>query len=129
MNRSIPPRLSTWLLRRFATDHLRESMMGDLIEQYAEGRSAMWYRRQVLTTIAVGVWADLREHKLQAAGAIVLWFVCAYALWAFTASVRQALLPNFLNREWQSEGLRQLWVYYGMPFVFIMCIGQTASAG
>jgi hypothetical protein len=126
MNRAAPPRFSTWLLQRFAISHRRDSMVGDLVEQYAEGRSAMWYRRQVLTTIAVAMWADLRGHKLLAAQAIVLWFVATFAVFAFTGSVQQALHPYFLSREWPSEFWMRFWNWYGVPFVLVNSIGSMA---
>jgi hypothetical protein len=86
----------------------------------------MWYRWQALRTIATAVWADVREQKLRVAGAIVLWFGGMWLLTESTASIRQALFLNFFNREWQSEVLRQFWVYYGVPFVLLLCIGNIA---
>jgi hypothetical protein len=122
MNRATPPKFSTRLLQRFAISQRRESMAGDLLEQYAEGRSAMWYRRQVLTTIAVAMWADLRGHKLVAAQAIVLWLFATFTVSTLTGSVQQALHPYFLSREWPSEFWMRFWLWYDVPFVLVRCI-------
>jgi hypothetical protein len=60
MSVSQPPRLATWLLQHLASSPRRESLVGDLIEQYRNGRSATWYWRQVLTAILVGATRDVR---------------------------------------------------------------------
>src|SRR5216684_4519442 len=67
-----PPRLATWLLERLASGEKRESVIGDLAEQYQHGRSLTWYWRQVLSTILVGVMKDLREHRLLAIRSVIL---------------------------------------------------------
>lgn len=55
MTRSAPPRLATWLLERFAAGPLRESLIGDILEQYASGRSSTWYVRQALMIVFVAL--------------------------------------------------------------------------
>jgi hypothetical protein len=103
-------------------------MAGDLIEQYHDGRSTMWYRWQVLTTILAAAVAEVREHKLLAVRAIAIWFVGAYALGRLTASLRQSLFPGLLNAELfeRSEMLRQFWAWSGVPFVVLPCVGCAA---
>jgi hypothetical protein len=51
MMRGHPPQVATWLLRRLAVGWHSESLEGDLIEQYAQGRSRLWYWRQVAMAI------------------------------------------------------------------------------
>ena len=46
-----PPILATWLLRRLNSGYHTDSLAGDLIEEYARGRSRAWYWRQVLIVI------------------------------------------------------------------------------
>jgi hypothetical protein len=53
MKTSQPPILATKLLERFASGPHGDSLAGDLVEQYREGRSAAWYWRQVLLAIVV----------------------------------------------------------------------------
>jgi hypothetical protein len=57
MKASEPPRFATWVPERLAPRLKRESLLGDLIEQYHNGRSAAWYRRQVLTAVLTGAGA------------------------------------------------------------------------
>jgi hypothetical protein len=53
--------------------------MGDLMEEYRNGRSSAWYWRQVLLTIAVTLWKEISVHKLLAARAVAtgwaVWFL------------------------------------------------------
>jgi hypothetical protein len=72
MKTSDPPILMTWLLERLAPHHQRESLIGDLREQFHDGRSAWWYRRQVFTTILAGLAEDVGTHKLLGVRAIVI---------------------------------------------------------
>jgi hypothetical protein len=58
-----PPAVAAWLLERLASGERQESLIGDLLEQYRQGRSASWYRRQVLMAILVSVAKALRDHK------------------------------------------------------------------
>jgi preprotein translocase subunit SecY len=47
-----PPTLATWLLTRAVRRN--DALVGDLLEEYRRGRSAVWYWRQVLTAVVVG---------------------------------------------------------------------------
>jgi hypothetical protein len=47
----VPPKLASWVLERWGSPYHGESLAGDLIEQYQEGRSRAWYWRQVLAAI------------------------------------------------------------------------------
>jgi hypothetical protein len=53
MNLPKPPQLATWLLQHLSSGHHTEPLAGDLIEEYARGRSRAWYWRQVLIAILV----------------------------------------------------------------------------
>jgi hypothetical protein len=53
MKTSQPPILATKLLGRLVSGPHSDALAGDLIEQYREGRSALWYWRQVLLAIVV----------------------------------------------------------------------------
>lgn len=52
MTQHQPPALATWLLKRAARGN--EALVGDILEEYRRGRPAVWYWRQVLTTVIVG---------------------------------------------------------------------------
>ena len=50
----------------------RESLIGDLTEQYQRGRSTIWYWRQVLAAIFGGAARGIRGRKRLATGSLVL---------------------------------------------------------
>jgi len=59
-----PPRLARWLLERFGTASRLHSLVGDLAEEYANGRSGAWYWQQALGTVALDFVRALRTHPL-----------------------------------------------------------------
>ena len=127
MNQADPPRLSTWLLQRWAFGQRRQSMAGDLIEQYRDGRSAMWYRRQVLTTIVAAAVADVREHKLFAVRAIAIWFVATIVLNWLTASLRRVAVP--MVPQFGGMAVGDAAAVLGLvrrAFALLLCVGYAA---
>jgi hypothetical protein len=86
---SQPPTLATWLLKRFEAPRCADPLIGDLLEEYGRGRSKLWYWKQCLAAIVVGVYQDIRTHKLLAirgalTGFVVL-FVAGRLLFIFFA--------------------------------------------
>lgn len=67
MRAADPPTLATRLLEWLVSGPHREAIVGDLIEQYRQGRSGRWYWRQVLLAVVVDVAKELRDNKLLAA--------------------------------------------------------------
>lgn len=127
MSSAEPPRFSTWLLERLSPRPKRESLVGDLREQFHHGRSAWWYRRQVVGTIFAGLIADIAAHKLLAVRALVIGWSAILLLtqfaWPWLEESRRALFREWGTSLWgESEILRQLWVYYGLPFVAVTCL-------
>jgi hypothetical protein len=94
MTISDPPCLATWLLRHLVCGAKRESVVGDLIEQYGRRQSSSWYWWQALTTILATTSQDIRDHKLLAVRAIV----AAYGFWLL-----QRLLLGFLMRTMEHQ--------------------------
>ena len=83
-----PPRVATWLLDNFRYGPLSDSLVGDLIEQFRQGRSRYWYYRQVAVALAAGMVKGVREHKFRAlaglsAGCCILY---AYGVLSFITS-------------------------------------------
>jgi hypothetical protein len=63
---SQPPRLATWLVKRFGVAVCTDPLIGDLLEEFIRGRSRLWYWKQALRAIVIGVYQDIRTHKLLA---------------------------------------------------------------
>ena len=106
MSGSLPPRLADWLLLRLVYGPRRQSLIGDLHEQYERGRSAPWYWRQSIKAILAGVWSDLRWHPAELThalcaglGALVLYnlLIVSPAWWLIE---RIALDHELLRRIW-----------------------------
>ena len=72
--RRVPPAVPTWFLMRFLTGRRRDAIIGDLIEAHHDGRSALWYWRQVCEAILMSFLVALWEHKLIAVIALFLGF-------------------------------------------------------
>jgi hypothetical protein len=66
MSSRTPPRLATWLLTHLGPTYRRESLVGDLLEEYQQDRSRGWYWQQTGAALLIGVsrWFLLRLPKL-----------------------------------------------------------------
>ena len=57
---SHPPKFALFLLRNLLPKRNSESITGDLLEQFGEGRSNAWFWRQVLVAMRTAVFHQLR---------------------------------------------------------------------
>ena len=51
MKSAKPPRLAAWILQHFGPEFNQEALTGDLNEALGQGRSSLWYWRQVLAAV------------------------------------------------------------------------------
>jgi hypothetical protein len=83
-----PPRLATWLLDRLGYTRHNAALAGDLLEEFAAGRTAAWYWRQTAMVISSGAvrnlqlsqryfYAVLTGFAAQSAVALALWVLGA----------------------------------------------------
>jgi hypothetical protein len=80
MNLHHPPKLAMYLLNRFGSPYHRESLAGDLFEQFQSVRSARWFWQQVLSAIVTARirelgsrhWSSLAKRVLRIVNAIML---------------------------------------------------------
>ena len=86
MKSSQPPAGATWLLERFSFGHRNDALIGDLVEEYGNGRSGAWYWRQALTAIAVAFSQEIRAHKLLAVRAVATGWAVWYVYGLFVSS-------------------------------------------
>ena len=76
---SVHRTIVVWIFDRLALD---VALAGDLREERAGGRSTIWYCRQVLIAICVGIWRPIFQHKVLALRALATG--CAFnAVWLF----------------------------------------------
>ena len=107
--RSVPS-LARWLLQHFGSSPNNDAIMGDIAEQYAQGRSRIWYWQQVVTAIALGMITECWNHKLLAGQALVRGWLVLY-LCSYT------LRPLFNNLASWSRWWRAYWI---RPSVFTL---------
>ena len=80
---------AAWMFERLGLD---AALAGDLLEECAQGRSKLWYWRQVLIAIWIGIWQAVFDHKVLALRAVATGCV-VNGVWYF------------------------LWVKFHLPFV------------
>jgi len=68
MSERVPPKIAAWLLRKWGSRYHAESLAGDLLEQYREGRSRAWYWGQVAAAVAIAQAHAVLAGLITAAG-------------------------------------------------------------
>ena len=122
MNSSNPPRVAHWLLERLASGPQRESLIGDMLEQYQRGRSSTWYWRQTIRAIAACFAAEIWHHKLLAASVAV---ISAYLpdlymfsrLWEWVGRLDRLWYPHLIYSRW-SWMVIDPWAYRLKPYLW-----------
>ncbi len=93
-----PPKLARWLLHNFGCSRNNEVLLGDLNQQLSTGRSGLWYWRQVIIAIVVGILKESWNNKLHTLAAIAMgWsalYVCYLALGPVSAFSEAQLWPD-----------------------------------
>jgi hypothetical protein len=87
MNSRSAPRAAIWLLEKLGGGSRFEPLIGDLVEQFASGRSRFWLWRQATGALAHHILEVLRTHALSFISAVLagcalnwLWqFACSFA--------------------------------------------------
>ena len=115
MRSSQPPAGATWLLERLNFGHRNDALIGDLVEQYGNGRSGAWYWRQALTAITVAFCQEIRAHKLLAVRAVATGWAVLYVYQVFVS----AWLNGILTSLWQ---ILPLAFQYRVPYEFVWWI-------
>jgi hypothetical protein len=86
--------IALWLFDRLGLD---AALYGDLLEERLRGRSAVWYWRQVLIAVCVGIWDAIRGNKLLALRAVATGFMIEYLhllIWEFLVRDTKPLPPD-----------------------------------
>lgn len=102
------PCLATWLLERFGGRSRFEPLIGDLVEQFEEGRSRLWYWRQVMGALAIDVARALRLHAFSFVAAVVVgcastWF--GDRAWPHLVQPLYAHLASVSRHPWTAEAV------------------------
>jgi hypothetical protein len=112
MTRPAPPAFATRLLALFMGPG-NQALVGDLLEQYSEGRSRWWFRRQVVAAVAQSAFGHAREHPISSLGGVLTGCMTLYAFGAVSGVLRTQLtvgsLINFRLWWWQHNGPSLEW--------------------
>ena len=72
------PAVATWLLKRLSSSADSDALIGDLIEDYLQGRSRIWYWRQTFVAIVVSFWREISRHPVLTLRAVVSGWAVIY---------------------------------------------------
>ncbi|HEV2709001.1 MAG TPA: hypothetical protein VGU67_02205 [Edaphobacter sp.] len=128
--------IAGWLLEHFTFGLDSEALAGDLREELQSGRSANWYRRQVVAAIAVGVIKKSRDYALPLLFSIA-WsiFYPAWQLCLAPARLIQLMPERWTAIDWPYStalhGIGELtpavlFLWLGL-FVYLMLRTERAS--
>jgi hypothetical protein len=117
-----PPRVAHWLLERWASGPQRESLIGDILEQYQRGRSATWYWRQTISAIAANIASEMWRHKFLTVSVVVF---SAYLgdiymfsrLWVWVHKLDRYWYPHLIHSRW-SWMMIDPWAYRLKPYLW-----------
>jgi len=59
-----PPSIAHWMLERLMPGERDQALAGDLLEEFRSGRSAAWYRRQVLSAVFVRCSREILDRRI-----------------------------------------------------------------
>ncbi len=111
MNSRTTPRAATWLLERLGSRSRYEPLIGDLVEQFAAGRSRLWYWRQAIGALARHVLGPLRTHAPSFIAAILIGCLLT-SLWQLGCTLAfQSVYVNLAEvkqHPWTLEALLRL---------------------
>jgi len=105
MTCSHPPPVATWLLSKLVSGDKRESIVGDVIEQYQQRGSSGWFWRETISAIVTSFAGELSRHKLLVVAVVVL---SAY-LPELSMYSGLSLLVHRLDRLWYPHVIHSRW--------------------
>jgi hypothetical protein len=76
--------IANWLFECLGLDG---ALNGDLREERERGRSAVWYWKQVVIAVWVGMWGAICDHKVLALRAVVTGFAIQSFVYYFCGSI------------------------------------------
>ena len=113
-HRNDPPKLAIWLLKHSSLGEGNESLTGDVVERFCEGRSSAWVWKQALIAFVIGVPTWIRRN----------WPLIGYAL---AGSAMTFVIPGIVIPDNLFGGLAfQTWMW-NLPFPLSMLVYIVGS--
>jgi hypothetical protein len=131
--------LATWMLEHLTLGSPNESLSGDLLEEFRSGRSAGWYWRQTLSTIAITLSGKSRAYVLPVVFSAGWSIAYPALLLSITRSrLTQTILERMAAHDWPySTGLHfvgattpaAMFVWIGFFLYLVSCnqVGRQLS--
>lgn len=119
-----PPRIAAWLLRRFVTFDRRDSLLGDLFEEFQTGRTRGWYWRETLTALLIHARREARALLAEgAARASLVLAALSACMFVLLQQYRQRCpsLPFLLSG---SAGLTTCAALAGVAIAVVLRLGS-----
>jgi len=120
MSASRPPRVAHWLLTRWTAGARRESLVGDIFEQYQRGRSSTWYWRQTISAVAATFATETWQHKMLAASVVALSvslpdIYMLSRVWVWVAAIDRLWYPRLIHSRLSWLAINP-WAYRLQPY-------------
>jgi len=74
---------------------MNDCLIGDLMEEYGNGRSEAWYWKQVSMAVAIALYREIRAHKLLSVRAVLVGYVFAEVAYSMLELPLFNLLKKF----------------------------------
>ena len=122
-----PPALAMAILRRLGPQ--QDALAGDLLEEYAAGRSKRWFYRQVLSAVTFAAIRDVRRRPLRAVAAIAMgWTVLLLGFTLLGDRTAGGLAAVLWKWDRQSAYETRVWWPFHLSAVFVSYAGFALSA-
>jgi hypothetical protein len=117
-----PPAYATGLLMRLGPHD--ESFIGDLVEEYASGRSRLWFWRQVMTAVLLTSARQVGAHPVRALVAVATgWATLLLVFFVLGDRTAEALSGWLWNWDRQTAYATQLWWPFQITAVLVSYAG------
>jgi hypothetical protein len=90
-----PPAFAMTLLERSMPQRTSAGLIGDLVEEYRNGRSRVWFWQQTIIALLTCASREARRHKLQAISAILIGYICGASLMFFSTSAAAQFVHGY----------------------------------
>jgi hypothetical protein len=122
-----PPILAMAILMRLGPRE--EPIVGDLVEEYAAGRSRPWFWRQALAAVIVGAIRGIRDQPLRALGAVAMgWAVLGLVFLLFGDLAANGLAELLWGWNRQMGYGSQIWWPFQISAAIVSYAGFSLSA-
>jgi hypothetical protein len=121
-----PPAIARFLLERLGPRD--QSLVGDLYEEYAAGRSRTWFWRQVFASVAYGALADIRCAPVRTSFAVASGWAIATAVFLLGDRIADGLAGFFWHWNRHTAYVNDVWWPFYIGALLVTYTGFALSA-